>query len=70
MDNIQNHGNDKRLEKEKQKLRAAKTVYKDGTKTHKSQANRHKQKNPTSRKLQIVNHKSKRRPIQIIKIFI
>ena len=32
MDNIQNHGNDKRLEKEKQKLRAAKTVYRDGTK--------------------------------------
>ena len=33
MDNIQNHGNNKRLEKEKQKLRAAKTVYKDGIKT-------------------------------------
>ena len=32
MENIQNHDNSKRLEKEKQKLRAAKTVYKDGTK--------------------------------------
>ena len=34
-DNIQSHGNDKRWKKEKQKLRAAKTVYKDGIKTRK-----------------------------------
>ena len=32
MENIRIHSNNKRSEKEKQKLRAAKTVYKDGTK--------------------------------------
>ena len=41
MDNIQNHGNDKRLEKQKQKLRAAKTVYKDGTKDAPAQQQNH-----------------------------
>ena len=38
MENIQNHDNSKRLEKEKEKLGAAKTVYKDGTKDTKKTA--------------------------------
>ena len=41
MENIRTHGNNKRPAKEKQKLRAAKIVYKDGIKPEKT----NKQKN-------------------------
>ena len=59
MENIRIHGNDKRPAKEKQKLRAAKIVYKDGIKpeghtythtTHKKQQNANKTHHKTHNK--------------------
>ena len=63
MENIRIHGNNKRSVKEKQKLRAAKVVYKDGIKPEEA----HKKKSPSTKKppsTKTTKHNSTRRDAQ------